>query len=101
MYALESAVLSAWYCSRPEIRRLLAMRDEDGLRILLQIEPAPDSNEMHPAWVANRREWANELQWHTCTAVQLETFSEAGQAGPDSRDEVVADLSWRDPSSNA
>ena len=65
MTALESAAIAAWYSSRPEIRRLLAIRDQEGLRVLVQLDPAPDSNETHPAWMANRDEWTEELQWRT------------------------------------
>jgi hypothetical protein len=95
MFAIESAVLSAWYCSRPEVRRLLALKDAQGLRVLLQLEPAQDSDETHPAWMANRREWADELEWHTGAHIRLERMAEGG-AG--SHDAVVADLCWRDPS---
>jgi len=98
MPSLESAVLSAWYCSRPEVRRLLALRDTDGLRVLLQLEPAQDSGEMHPAWIANRREWTHELSWHTCAPIRLEKFNDSDDTGPDGRELIVADLSWRDPS---
>lgn len=97
MYAMESAVLSAWYCSRPEIRRLLALRDADGLRVLLQLEPAPDSGEFHPVWLANCRDWTDELCWHTGTQVRLERFNEIDRAGSGV---VIADLAWRDPTLN-
>jgi hypothetical protein len=96
MFALESAVLSVWYSSRPEVRRLLAIHDADGLRVLLQLEPAQDSGEMHPAWLANRREWANELRWHTGTTVRLEHFDESDDMRANGREIIVADLSWRD-----
>ncbi len=99
MFALESAVLTAWYCSRPEIRRLLAIKNTDGLRVLLQLEPAQDSGETHPAWVANRREWTDELCWHTGAAVRLEHLDLSDDAvEADSREAIVAHLSWRDPS---
>jgi hypothetical protein len=98
VFALESAVLSAWYCSRPEVRRLLAVRDSDGLRVLLQLEPAQDSGETHPAWIANCREWAHELRWQTGVAVQLEALDESADADTNGGELVVADLSWRDPS---
>jgi len=94
--ARESAALSAWYCSRPEIRRLRAIRDSEGLRVLVELEPAQDSDEMHPAWIANRDEWTDELQGHTGASVRLERAI-ADEA--DSRDVIVADLFWRDPSS--
>jgi hypothetical protein len=95
MYALESAVLCAWYCSRPEIRRLLALKDEEGLRVFLRLEPAQDSGELHPAWLANRREWTHELRWHTGAAVRLGHLDEVE---PGDCAAVVADLAWRDPS---
>jgi hypothetical protein len=96
---LESAVLSAWYCSRPEIRRLLAIRDTEGLRVLVELEPALDSNEVHPAWMANRHEWTDELRWHTGATVRLEHAVEPLADGVRNRGVIVADLSWRDPSS--
>jgi hypothetical protein len=99
MLALESAVLSAWYCSRPEIRRLRAFRDTEGLRVLVELEPAQDSDETHPAWIANHHEWTDELCWHTGTAVRLERASEPIADDVESRGTIVADLSWRDPSS--
>jgi hypothetical protein len=98
---LDWAVLSAWYCSRPEVRQLLALRDEEGLRVLVHLEPAQDSGEINPAWMANRDVWANELQWHTGSAVRLELANEplAGDGeGDDVRGVVIASLFWRDPS---
>jgi hypothetical protein len=95
---LESAVLAAWYCSRPEIRRLLAIRDTEGLHVLVELEPAQDSGEIHPAWMANRREWTEELRWHTGAAVRLEHAYEPLAGSVASRGEIVADLSWRNPS---
>ena len=62
MLALECAFLSAWYSSRPEIRRLRAIRDTEGLRVLVKLEPALDSSEIHLAWMANRDVWVAELR---------------------------------------
>ena len=101
MVELESSVLSAWYCSRPEVRQLLAIRDPEGLRVLLRLEPAQDSSEIHPAWMANRHVWLDELQWHTGSAVRLELVDEslANEAELDDAQRViVAALSWRNPS---
>jgi hypothetical protein len=98
---LESSVLSAWYCGRPEIRQLLAIRDAEGLRVLVHVEPAQDSGEISPAWPANRDVWLDELQWHTGSTVRLELANEslADDADDDgARGVVVASLSWRDPS---
>lgn len=101
MLALESAVLSEWYRSRPEVRRLLAIRDKEGLRVLLQLEPAQDSSEMNPAWTANHTVWTDELQCHTGSPVRLEHMDERDESDEtdgDTREVIVVDLFWRDPS---
>jgi len=95
---LESSVLSAWYSSRPEIRRLRAIRDTQGLRIVVELEPVQDSDETHPAWIANRSAWSNELAWHTRSSVRLEYASRSLDDEVASDSVIVADLSWRDPS---
>ena len=100
MRSLESAVLTAWYGARPEIRRLLAIRDAEGLRVLVRLEPANDSDEIHPAWLAKHDEWMDELQWHTGRAVRLERVDEMLDNDEESGGVVVADLAWRDPSFN-
>jgi hypothetical protein len=97
MYAIESAVLEAWYGSRPEVRRLLALKDADGLRVLLELEPAQDSSETNPAWWANRREWTNDLIGRTGSAVRLERVDDIEISH---QELVVAELSWRDPLSS-
>lgn len=98
MFTLESAALSAWYGSRPEIRRLLAIRDDEGLRVLVQLEPANDSSDMFPAWMANRHAWIDELQFRTGSAVRLEPADESLADEAESFGVIVADLFWRDPS---
>jgi hypothetical protein len=95
---LESAVLSAWYSSRPEIRRLLAIRDTEGLRVLVELEPAQDSGEVNPAWMANRQTWADELQWHTGASVRLESLGGDDDVDTDGEEIIIATLSWRAPS---
>ena len=62
MITCESAALSAWYDSHPEIRCLWAFRDTQGLSAFVHVERAVDSNEIHPAWIANRDVWIDELQ---------------------------------------
>jgi len=44
------------------IRRLRAIRDTEGLRVLVQLEPALDSSAIHPAWMANRDVRIDELR---------------------------------------
>ena len=100
MVTRESAALSAWYNSRPEIRRLWALRDAQGLRVLVHVERALDSNEIHPAWMANRDVWIDELQLRTGTPVRLEHADEpfGDEVMTDAPGVIVAALSWRDPS---
>ena len=99
MATLESAALAARYGSRPVIRRFCARRDTLGLRVFVHVEPAFDSNEIHPAWIANRDLWLEELQSCTGSRVRLELTENpfddevvTGSAGV-----IVAALSWRDP----
>jgi hypothetical protein len=96
----ESAALSAWYGSRPEIRRLWVLRDTQGLRVLVHVERALDSDEIHPAWMANRDVWIDELQLHTGSPVRLEHMDEpfGDDVVTDAPGVIVAALSWRDPS---
>jgi hypothetical protein len=98
MLDLESAVLTAWYDSRPEIRRLRAIRDTEGLRVLIELEPAQDSGEIHPAWMAKGRQWADELRWHMDSAIRLEHVDGSVADQVQIRGVIVADLAWRDPS---
>lgn len=101
MVELESAVLTAWYRSRPEIRRLRAFRGKHGLHVLVELEPAQDSEEINPAWIAHRHDWRDELARHTGSAVDLVYADELFPEDDGSAGVVVADLSWRDPSSQA
>jgi len=98
----ECAALSAWYGSRPEIRWLWAFRDPEGLRVLVYLERALDSNEIHPAWMANREVWTEELQLRMGSAVRLEHTDENESFGDEvvteSPSVLVAALSWRDAS---
>jgi hypothetical protein len=98
MRKLESAALSSWYSSRPEIRRLWAIRDDEGLRVLVHLEPTNDGDDTHPAWMANSRAWLDELQSHTGSDVRLEQVDEVREIESDADGVVVAAFSWRDPS---
>jgi hypothetical protein len=100
VFTPESSVLSAWYSGRPEVRRLLAIRDAQGLRVLVELEPAGDSDEIHPAWIANHQAWTDELQCHTGTLVRLEHLGDGDEVETDGREVIVAALSWRAPASS-
>lgn len=97
MVTPEFEALCAWYGSRPEIRRLWALRDTQGLRVLVYVEPAPDSSEIHPAWIANREVWIDELQLRTGSLVRLEHVDESSGDLMTDAPGVVAALSWREP----
>ena|SRR5262245_28353051 len=100
MTTRESAALSAWYGSHPEIRQLWALRDTQGLRVLVHLEPAQDSDEVQPVWMAKRGVWIDELQLLTGDdAVRLEHVDEPLIAAveSDTRLAMVAALSWREP----
>jgi hypothetical protein len=96
----ECAALASWYGSRPEIRRLLAMKDALGLRVLVDLEPTNDGNETDVAWLANHHAWIDELQLRIGSAVRLEHVDEsfADDVETGARGVIVAALSWRDPS---
>ena len=68
--------------------------------MLVHVERALDSNEIHPAWMANRDVWIDELQLRTGSPVRLEHADEpfGDEVMTDAPDVIVAALSWRDPS---
>jgi hypothetical protein len=70
--------------------------------VLVYLERALDSNEIHPAWVANREVWTEELQSCMGSAVRLEHADENESLGDkavtDSPSVLVAAFSWRDAS---
>jgi hypothetical protein len=98
MLTRDSDALSAWYNSRPEIRRLWAIRDTQGLRVVIHLEPTNDGNDTNPAWMANSRAWVDELQLHTGGDVRLEQIDEVEEIESDAEGVVIAAFSWRDPS---
>jgi hypothetical protein len=96
----ESAAIATWYVAHSSVRRLWAIRDAYGLRVLVTLEPTPDGSDTYPAWIANCHAWAHELQFCTDTSVRLELLDEPGFDGAaiDAESLIVATLSWRDPS---
>jgi hypothetical protein len=98
----QSAPLAAWYAAHSSVRRLWAIRDASGLRVLVTLEPTHDGNDTYPVWVANCNAWADELQSCTEASVRLELLDEPmfDGAAIDAESLLVATLSWRDPSFN-
>jgi hypothetical protein len=83
----------------PEIRRLWAVRDARGLRVMVHLVPANDSSEVHPAWMANRDAWINELELRTGSSVRLEQANEplGEDVATAAAGASVAAFLWRDP----
>src|SRR5262245_28501937 len=96
----ESAAVAEWYASHPDVRHLWAIRDADGLRVLITLEPTADGDDTNPAWLANSDAWAHELQSCTGHVVHLELLDEPvfDEATIGAKSLIVASLSWRDPS---
>jgi hypothetical protein len=94
----ESLALAKWYDAHPAIQRLWAITDTQTLRVVVLIEPTHDSDDVYPAWIANRQTWARELRLLTGSAVQLELVGEPPLDGIEVHAEsiLVADLFWRD-----
>jgi hypothetical protein len=97
----ESEALAEWYDAHPAIRRLWAIRDSQALSVILTLEPTVDNDDTYPAWFACNHGWARELRSITGGAVNLELLDEPSidEFEVDLEGEIVAALSWRDPTS--
>jgi hypothetical protein len=84
-----------WYGSHALVRRLWAIRDSHGLRVLVTLEPTHDSDDTFPAWLANRQAWVQELQSHGDNSVRLEQIDD--EVPFETEGVIIAALSWRDP----
>lgn len=49
----ESAALAAWY--HPAVRHLWAIKNAQGLRVIVRLEPTLDGDDTLPGWIANNR----------------------------------------------
>jgi hypothetical protein len=97
----ESEALSEWYDAHPSIRRLWAIRDEQALSVIVTLEPTVDNDDTYPAWFACNQGWAHEIRRITGSPVTLELLDEppVDEFEIDLEGEIVAAISWRDPSS--
>jgi hypothetical protein len=95
-----SAALAQWYADHPVVRRLWAIQELRGVRVIVALEPTHDGDEVYPAWLANGGQWAHELQSRIDEPVELEMLDARPTpelaAGGDGV--VVAALPWRDAS---
>jgi hypothetical protein len=97
----EAEVLAAWYDDHPTIRRLWAIRGGQTLSVIVTLEPTVDNDDTYPAWFACNQGWARELRSLTGSQVELELLDEppVDEFEIDLEGEIVAAISWRDPSS--
>ena len=97
----EAEALAAWYDAHPTIRRLWAVRDVQLLNVILTVEPTMDGDDTYPAWFACSRGWTREIQSIAGCSVRLELLDEpqVNEFEIEVEGEIVAALSWRDPTS--
>jgi hypothetical protein len=96
-----AADLAKWYTSQSIIRRLWAIEEIDVIRIVVTLEPTPDGDDTHPAWLANSRAWAQELRLRLQRTVRLQVINEPSlhvESSCDEHSTLIAEVSWRDPS---
>jgi hypothetical protein len=79
---------------------LWAIKESQGMRVIVTLEPTHDGNDIYPAWLANGQEWAHALELRMDGPVELQVtdqpFLPEFAAGVDVV--LVAEISWRDPS---
>jgi hypothetical protein len=97
----QAEALAEWYDAHPAVRRLWAIKDQQGLSVILTLEPTMDGNDTYPAWLACSRAWMHEIQSVSGSAVQLELLDEpqVDEFEVDLEGEIVAAINWRDPTS--
>ena len=101
----EAEALAAWYDAHPTIRRLWAILNSQGdaqtLSVIVTLEPTVDNGDTYPAWFACNQGWAREIQGITGRLVTLEMLEEPSvdEFEIDVDGEIVAAISWRDPTS--
>jgi len=97
----EAEALSDWYDSHPTIRRLWAIRDAQTLSVIVTLEPTVDNDDTYPAWFACNQGWVREIRSITGSLVNLELLDEptVDEFEVDLEGEIVAAISWRDPTS--
>jgi hypothetical protein len=95
-------VLTKWYAAHARVRRLWALRDSVGMRVIVTLQPTHDGDDIYPAWLAKAHEWAHELESLMEGPVQFEVMDEEVMDEPLHREfgagVLVADLFWRDSS---
>ena len=97
----ESEALAEWYDGHPTIRRLWAIRGAQSLSVILTLEPTVDNDDTYPAWFACSQGWAREIRSIAGSPVNLELLDEppVDEFEIELEGEIVAAISWRDPTS--
>jgi hypothetical protein len=97
----EAEALADWYDAHPDIRRLWAIRGALALNVIVTLEPTVDNSDTSPPWLACGRRWAGEIQSLMGSTVSLELLEEplAAEFDIEYEGEIIAVLSWRDPTS--
>ncbi len=97
----EAEALADWYDAHPDVRRLWAIRGALALNVVITLEPTVDDSDTSPPWLACGRRWTSELQSLTNSTVSLELLEEplASEFDIEFEGEIIAALSWRDPTS--
>jgi hypothetical protein len=97
----QAEALAEWYDAHPTVRRLWAVKDAQSLSVILTLEPTMDGDDTYPAWFACSRGWTREIQSITSSDVKLELLDEPSvdEFEISLEGEIVAAISWRDPTS--
>ena len=95
----QAEALAEWYDAHPTVRRLWAVKDAKSLSVILTLEPTMDGDDTYPAWFACSHGWAREIQSIAGSAVRLKLLDEPAGCDfeVDLEGEIVAAISWRDP----
>jgi hypothetical protein len=97
----EAEALSEWYDAHPTIRRLWAIKDAQVLSVIVTLEPTMDNDDTYPAWFACIQGWVREIRSIIGSPVNLELLDEpeVDEFEVDLEGEIIAAISWRDPTS--
>jgi hypothetical protein len=93
-----AAALARWYADHASIRRAWAIEDVLALKILVTLEPTFDGDDTLPVWLANNRDWANDLRLRMQREVQLQLVVSDGfgESSVNAHAVAIAEVSWRD-----
>jgi hypothetical protein len=93
-----AASLAQWYADHSSIRRLWAIEHPAALKVLVALEPTFDGDDALPVWLANNRNWTNDLRLRLRREVQLQLVVPGafGESHVDADAVTIAEAGWRD-----